>query len=135
MSLVLNTRIFRWSTVGSKIIRALATILVIFFWYDRQFCHYHACYKQYKVWSLWFDKYLFHKTALDLNFLTRIIASARTNFATDFTVACMGIYEMPWFRILKGEDVTQSFVCFFFFLPPPLCLLCLLFNTFNTYAS
>ena len=37
------------STVGSKIIRALAIILKILLWFDWQFLPFRGCYKQYKT--------------------------------------------------------------------------------------
>ena len=41
----------KWSnfTVDSKTIRALATILTIFFWFDCQFLSSNACYKLYNA--------------------------------------------------------------------------------------
>ena len=64
-------------TVSSKIIRALAIILVSFFWFDGQIFSSHAFNKQYKTKRSWFDKYLFYKTAFDMSFLTRNISNAR----------------------------------------------------------
>ena len=52
-------------------------ILAIFLLFDRQFLSFHALYKQYKANRSWLDKYLFHKIALDMNFLTRLISSVR----------------------------------------------------------
>ena len=69
--------IIQRDTVDSKIIRALAIILAIFLWFDCQFLLTRTCYQQHKAWRSWFDKYLFHKTALNMRFLTRIIWSAR----------------------------------------------------------
>ena len=64
-------------TVGNKIIQALAVILAIFLCFDCQFLSSHALFKQYKALKSWLDKYLFHKTALGMSFLTWIITSAR----------------------------------------------------------
>ena len=41
--------LFHWNTVGSKIIRTLAIMHAIFFWFDCQFLSSHACFKQYKA--------------------------------------------------------------------------------------
>ena len=64
-------------TVDSKITGALGIMLDVFLWFDRQFLSSSAFYEQNKDQRPWFDKHLFHKTALDTSFLTRIISSAR----------------------------------------------------------
>ena len=64
-------------TVRSKLIRALVVMLVIFLSFKCQFLSSHACYKQYEIKRSWLDKYLFHKSTLGMNFLTRIISCAR----------------------------------------------------------
>ena len=64
-------------TIQYKIFRALAIILAIFLWYDCQTLSSHDCYKQYKAWRSWLDKYLFYKIPLDMSFSTRLISSAR----------------------------------------------------------
>ena len=64
-------------TTDSKIIRALAIILAIFLCLDCQFLSSHDYFEQYEAWRLRLYKYLFHKSALDMSFLTRIVASAR----------------------------------------------------------
>ena len=46
-------------------------------WFDCQFLLSHAYYKQHKAYILRLDKYFFHRTAFDMNFLRRIISSAR----------------------------------------------------------
>ena len=47
--LSLLDKFFRDCTVGSKVIRALAIMLVVFLWFDCQFLSSHACYKQCKA--------------------------------------------------------------------------------------
>ena len=85
LKIVFDNWILRWiiiiainfpHTVGSKIIRALAIMLAFCLWFDCQFLSFHA-YKQHKAYRLWPDKYLFHKAALGISFLTRIISNAR----------------------------------------------------------
>ena len=66
-----------WLTVGSKIFRAFAIILVIFLSFHCQFVSSYACYKDYKIYRSCLEKYSFHKTALDMCFLTRIISRAQ----------------------------------------------------------
>ena len=68
---------FRCCTVSSNIIRALATILMSFLYFDWLFLSSHTYYKLYKAYRTWLDKYLFHKSALGMRSLTRIISSAR----------------------------------------------------------
>ena len=48
-----------------------------FSWFHCQFLLSHAYYKQHKAYILRLDKYFFHRTAFDMNFLRRIISSAR----------------------------------------------------------
>ena len=60
-------------TIDIKIIRTIA----IFLWYTSQFLSSLSCYKQYKAQRSSLEKYLFHKTALGMSFLTRIISNAR----------------------------------------------------------
>ena len=64
-------------TVGSKIIRALAIVLATFLCFDCQFLSSLACYILHKAQRSWLCKYLCHKIALDMSFLTRLISSAR----------------------------------------------------------
>ena len=65
-------------TVGSKIIRTLAIIFVILFsGLIASFYHLMLVLNSIEPKYLWLYKYLFHKTALDMSFLTRTIYSAR----------------------------------------------------------
>ena len=60
--------------LAAKLFEHLCAIFLGFHW---KFLSFHVCYKQYKAWRSWLDKYLFHKNALNMSFLTGLISSAR----------------------------------------------------------
>ena len=91
--------IFLKCTVGSKIIRAVAIILVIFLWFDSQFLMFVI------------NKYLIHKTALGMSFFDTNNSAADWNAI--FVTLRTGKFELPEnFTVvyLQPNNLTICFV-------------------------